>query len=246
MGIEVQGLCFRYPGGWGLGPLDLELPSGCVTALVGPNGAGKTTLMRTLAGLLVPDSGTIALNGCRVADRWSLARRVVFTASEPAFPRGSRVDDLATLRAHLRGFREEARKALLERLSERLGRPLDVDPHTLSRGQRLTLTLELAFAGLPRFVLLDEPWAGLDPLAVDRLFAQMRRLAEEGVAVLISSHDLFALPSVADRFLFLVGGCIRAAGTLEELRGDGPCPGLGGPDVLRDLYRRLVAEERDA
>lgn len=241
--LEASGICFRYPSGWQLGPVDLAVRRGEVTALVGPNGAGKTTLMRILAGLILPSSGVIRLDGDPVTDRWLLARRVALTPSEPAFPRGCRVRDLARLRLRSVRLNGAEAEAFLHHLAGRLGRPLMTRPHALSRGQRLTLALELALAGMPEVVVSDEPWAGLDPLAVEQLLERLKALAARGAVVLVSSHDLLALPMVARRFVFLIGGRVRAAGTLEELRSLSPCPEGDPPQVLRELYRALVSEE---
>ncbi len=241
--LEASDIRFRYPGGWQLGPVDLAVRRGEVTALVGPNGAGKTTVMRILAGLIVPDSGLLRLDGDPVTDRWRLARRVALTASEPAFPRGCRVRELARLRLHSLRLDGAEAEAFLRDLASRVGRPLTTRPHALSRGQRLTLALELALAGKPEVVVSDEPWAGLDPLAAERLLERLEALAARGAMVMVSSHDLLALPLVARRFVFLVGGRVRAAGTLEELRSLSPCPDGEPPEVLRELYRALVLEE---
>ena len=243
MDLEARGVRFAYRHGWSLGPVDLVVPGGSITALVGPNGAGKTTLMRILAGLILPGGGTIQIGGTPVAGRAELARKVALTPSEPRFPRGCRVCDLVRLAAPRPGPAGPDPASLQRRVSRTIGRSLHVDPRTLSRGQRLNLAIELALAGPRRAVLLDEPWAGLDPLAVERLFARLQALAEAGTAVLVSSHDLYALPSLAHRYVFLVDGRIRAVGSLDDLQGPDASPEAEPARFLRELYRRLAAGE---
>ncbi len=241
MDLEARGIRFAYRHGWSLGPVDLRVPGGSITALVGPNGAGKTTLMRILAGLILPDDGVITLGGRPVTRRRDLGRQVALTPSEPGFPRGCRVLDLVRLAAGGAGSAGEDPEARRREISRSLGLPLRVDPRTLSRGQRLHLAIELALAGPRGAVLLDEPWAGLDPLAVDRLFSRLQALAAAGTAVLVSSHDLYALPALAHRYVFLVAGRVRAGGSLDDLRSLSPAPEAEPVRLLRALYRRLAA-----
>jgi len=238
--IEARGVTFRYPNGWTLGPVDLVAPRAMVTALIGPNGAGKTTLLRILGGLVRPFSGACLLDGKEVADRWELARRVALAPTEPAFPTSTTVADVLKLRADTVHVPKAEVTAAERQLEHRLGCSLCRRPSTLSRGQRLQCSITLALLGSPEFVLADEPWSGLDPLAMDEVLGRLKEVSRAGASVVVSSHDLHQLPVIADRFVVLVGGRVRAAGSLEEIQ-----PLVGGsltdPTlILKELYRRSV------
>lgn len=238
-GIEARGLNFQFrnSAGWRLAGVDVFVPRGSVTALVGPNGAGKTTLLRLLGGLLRPSSGTILLDGQPVRSRWSLARHCAFAPTEPSFPTRATVRDLVRLRGRWAKLPAEGIEAAILRLEQALQRRASVSPDKLSRGQRLRCFLCLTLMGEPEFVLADEPWTGLDPLAVDEVLGCLLGRARAGAAVLVSSHDLLQLPSVAEFFVFLVGGTVRAAGRVDELRRLAPDPDAEPASVLKGLYR---------
>ncbi len=239
-GIACRDLAFRYRGGWQLGPVELEVPRGSVTALVGPNGAGKTTLLRLLAGLLVPASGRLYLGREPVSDRWRLPREVAWVAAEPSFPCGATVRDVVVWSARswpTAGTLEER----LRQVRATLERPLDTSPQQLSRGQRLLLALELNGHRPASVLLADEPWASLDPLARERTVARLRQAAEGGKAVLISSHDLLALPLLADRYCFLARGRVVWVGDATEVPG-AERGREAVSEALLQLYRQLVVE----
>jgi len=239
-GIAARGICFRHAGGWSLGPVDMVAPAGTVTALIGPNGAGKTTLLRVLAGLLRPAAGEVMLDGSGEVDRERLARQVAFAPTEPAFPDGTTAADLLHLRGNLCRCDRAELEATKERLRALLGQPLTVRPSRLSRGQRLHLALGLTLLGGPRFIVADEPWSGLDPMAMEEVLSTLGERARAGAAVVVSSHDLYQLPLIATRYLFLVGGRVQVAGNLDELRNLAASPSDEPAAVLKELYRHLV------
>lgn len=208
-GIEVRGLRRAFGAVQALDGVDLVARAGAVTALVGPNGSGKTTLLLVLAGLLVPDTGEVRVAGAdpvtqsraaRARTGWmpdafgtwdSLTAREVLTTFADAYrvPRAAvaaRVDELlATVH-----------------LSEYADRPAAV----LSRGQKQRLGLARALVHDPQVLLLDEPASGLDPRSRVDLRVLLRRLADEGRTVLVSSHVLSELEEMADDAVFLSRG----------------------------------------
>jgi len=184
-------------------------PPGAVTALVGPNGAGKTTLLLVLAGLLVPDSGTVLVAG-RDPVRDGPAARAVTGWMPDAFGTW----DSLTCREVLATFADAYRlpaPAARERITEllelvHLTEYADRHASVLSRGQKQRLGLARALVHRPQVLLLDEPAAGLDPRSRVDLRLLLRRLADEGTTVLISSHVLSELEEMADDAVFISRG----------------------------------------
>ena len=221
-GIVVRGVTRAFGPVQALAGADLDARAGAVTALVGPNGSGKTTQLLVLAGLLVPDAGDVWVAGHRlrtdaVAARsevgwmpdafgtWdSLTAREILTTFAAAYrvPReavGLRVAELLTL-VHLEEYAD---------------RPASV----LSRGQKQRLGLARALVHDPKVLLLDEPASGLDPRSRVDLRLLVRRLADEGRTVLISSHVLSELEEMADDAVFLSRGRTVSAGPAAAALG---------------------------
>ncbi|WP_026163203.1 ABC transporter ATP-binding protein [Kribbella catacumbae] len=214
--LETSGLGRRYRSVWALRDCDLALPAGRVIALVGPNGAGKTTFLRLTVGLLRPTEGEITVLGSPAgresAD--SLAD-IGFVAQDHPLYKRFLVRDLLRTGAAL-NLRWD--QALAENRLEALEIPLDQRVGTLSGGQHAQVALTLALAKRPKLLVLDEPVAGLDPLArLTFLQALMGAVAEEELTVLLSSHILPELERVCDYLIVLTGGRVQLAGEIDEL-----------------------------
>ena len=212
--LRLSGLGHRYAGGrWVLQDCNVEVPAGRVVALVGPNGAGKTTLLNIAAGLLRPTAGSVSVAG-RVPDR-QLARIGYVAQDAPLWPRLRVADVLELGRCMNPGF--DAKLA-----AERI-RALDIPRRTrinaLSGGQRAQVALSLVLAKRPELLLLDEPLANLDPLARREFLTSMfATCAEDGVAVLFSSHVIAELERICDYLIVLLAGRVQIAGDIDELR----------------------------
>ena len=236
--IETDGLGRRYGRRWALSECTLSVPAGRVVGLVGPNGAGKTTLLRLAVGLLRPTAGTVRVLGDRPAAGPARLGRVGFVAQEaPVYPNLSVADHLR-LGAWLN---ERWDRGLAERRAARLG----LDPHRragkLSGGQRAQLALTLAVAKRPELLVLDEPAAGLDPLARREFLEEIAGVAaEQGVSVVLSSHLVPDLERVCDALIVLVASRVRLAGTVETLRRD------AGSRSLEDLVVDHLTPDRPA
>lgn len=200
--------------------LDLDrwsLPmDGGVSALIGPNGAGKTTLLRLLQGLIAPDSGRMDWPDGGPPARAILLQNPVLLRRSVA----GNIDFVLKRRGLSRAERRRETDALLAqaRLSDAAGRPA----RRLSGGQQRRLALARALAQAPRMLLLDEPTAGLDPAAAAALERMVRAAAGDGIAVVLSSHEMGQVRRLADRALFLNGGRAAAAGPLPTLFDDPP------------------------
>lgn len=208
-GIEVRDLRRAFGAVRALDGVDLVARAGAVTALVGPNGSGKTTLLLVLAGLLVPDTGEVRVAGADPVTESATAR-----ARTGWMPDAFGTWDSLTAREVLTTFAHAYRVApavvpgrvdeLLAtvHLSEYADRPAAV----LSRGQKQRLGLARALVHDPQVLLLDEPASGLDPRSRVDLRVLLRRLADEGRTVLVSSHVLSELEEMADDAVFLSRG----------------------------------------
>jgi ABC-2 type transport system ATP-binding protein len=213
-GITVQGVSRRFGNVQAVVDASLDVPPGSVTALIGPNGSGKTTLLLMLATLLAPDAGLIRIAGHDPAsDPRSVRARMgwmpdVLGSWPTLSPRAALTVTGQMYRMDAAAAAERAETLLrLTDLTELADRPSRV----LSRGQKQRLSLARALVHEPSVLLLDEPASGLDPAARRDLRDLIRRLAGEGVAVLISSHVLAELDEMADAAVYLAAGRTASA-----------------------------------
>jgi ABC-2 type transport system ATP-binding protein len=215
--IEADGLGKRYRKRWALRDCTLEIPSRRVVGLVGPNGAGKTTLLSLAVGLLEPTAGHLNVLGARPAESPAQLGRVGFVAQQNPLYGGLTVADHLRLGAWLNPTWDAAMAA--ERIDE-----LGLDPKQragkLSGGQHAQLALTMAIAKRPDLLVLDEPVASLDPLA-RREFLQrlMEAVADDDLAVVLSSHLVADLERVCDYVVILANSRVQIAGDVEELLG---------------------------
>ncbi len=213
--IETNGLGKRYGRKWALHDCTLTIPEGKVVGLVGPNGAGKTTLLHLAVGLLAPTSGSITVLGGRPDDSSAQLARVGFVAQDTPTYAGLSVAKHLRMGAYLNAsWDSELANSRIDQLS--------LDPRqkagSLSGGQRAQLALTLAIAKRPEILLLDEPVAGLDPLA-RREFLQnlMEDVAVHGVSVVLSSHLIVDLERVCDHLVVLFGSQVQLSGEVSAL-----------------------------
>jgi Cu-processing system ATP-binding protein len=213
--IEMRAVRKRFGTLTVLDGVDLTLGRGRVTAIVGPNSAGKTTLIKCLLGLTRADSGTITVDGHPIDSDGRYRAGIGYMPQIARFPENLTAADLFEMMHHLRGgiARDEE---LIERLalSEHLDKPLRV----LSGGTRQKVNAALAFLFAPALLVLDEPTAGLDPLASslvkDKVLAERAR----GRTFVLTSHVMSELDELADDIAFLIEGRIRFAGPIHDLK----------------------------
>ncbi len=194
----------------------LTLAPGRVTALVGPNGAGKSTLIKCLLGLVRPDEGSVALDGTAIGAGWAYRRRLGYMPQAPRFPDNLTGREVAAMLRDLRGAGAELDEELLEWLGA--AGALDRAVRGLSGGTRQKLNAAIAFLFRPALLILDEPTAGLDPVASGVLKDKIRRVRDAGATVLLSSHIIVELEELAEDLVFLVEGRVRYAGPLAGLK----------------------------
>jgi ABC-2 type transport system ATP-binding protein len=201
-----------------LDDVGFEVQRGKLTGFVGGNGAGKTTTMRIVLGVLTPDSGTVTIDGRPLDD--DRRRAFGYMPEERGLYPKMHVLDQITYLARLHGYDRrtatERATELLEKLGlgERLADPVD----DLSLGNQQRAQIAAALVHDPEVLVLDEPFSGLDPMAVDLVLGVLQEHASRGVPVLFSSHQLDVVERLCDDVVVIAGGKIRAAGEKEALR----------------------------
>jgi branched-chain amino acid transport system ATP-binding protein len=221
--LELQDVTVSYGGLRALTGVSLVVPEGCVVSLLGPNGAGKTTTLRTISGLLRPDSGAIVFDGRRIErDRaFRIARAGVLHV-----PEGRGIFRSISVRANL-----EMAGYALERGSDAVGEAAAVFPvlgqrmeqqaGTLSGGEQQMLALARAMLARPRLLMLDEISMGLAPLIVSQLFDAVRRLAEGGTTVLMVEQYVHAALELSDYVYVLDKGRVVDLGEPADMQETG-------------------------
>jgi ABC-2 type transport system ATP-binding protein len=209
MMIAVSGLVFDYPGRRALDEVTFALEENTITALVGPNGAGKTTLLRCLAGLDTPFAGQVSVAGLDVLSEPRLShRRMGFLADSFGLYDDLSVEQCLLYRAAALGLpapdRVKAARLAAERLA--LGDRYRQKVGTLSRGLRQRLAIGETIVHSPDVLLLDEPASGLDPEARLGLAETLRRLRDDGMTIMVSSHILSELEDYSTHMLILRDG----------------------------------------
>ncbi len=221
--FQLSGATRRYPGGEGLGPIDLSIPSGRTTAVVGPSGSGKSTLLRILLGLVVPDAGSVRFDGREVPgeDVLALRRRMGYVVQGGGlFPHLTAGDNAALVARYL-GWEEARLAARLVELSRLVRLPPEAlarYPRQLSGGQAQRVSLMRALLLDPAVLLLDEPLGALDPVTRHDLQVDLRDAFRRlGKTVVVVTHDLAEAAWLADRLLVLREGRVAQEGTPAEV-----------------------------
>ncbi len=220
--LEITELKKSYNGKFVVSDISLNINSGEVVGLLGPNGAGKTTTFYMILGLISPDAGIIYLDGENLSSSpmYKRARKGIgYLPQESSIFRKLKVED--NIKAVLEII-DTDKKAIKEKLasimkefnltsfSDRLG-------YQLSGGERRKVEIARAIAVDPVFILLDEPFAGIDPLAVNELKKTLRQLTDRGIGLIITDHNVRETLSITDRAYIINDGRILAHGSPDDL-----------------------------
>jgi len=218
--IEIAGLVKRYGRLPVLQGVNLRIARGRVTAIVGPNGAGKTTLIKTILGLSRADGGRVVLDGVQLNGGVDYRARVGYMPQIARFPENLTAAELLRLLKELRASTDHGRGTPDEELIDRfaLGPQLDKPLRTLSGGTRQKVNAVMAFLFRPELLILDEPTAGLDPVASSVLKDKIHAERRAGLTVVLTSHLMGEVDELADDIAFLLEGRVRFAGALDELK----------------------------
>jgi len=224
-GLEVVSIAKSYDKRAVLTDISLSVAKGEVLGLLGPNGAGKTTCFYSIMGLVRPDSGRILLDGVDIT-RLPMYRRSVlglgYLPQETSIFRGLTVEQNISCVLELAEPDPQVRAAELERLLEEFGlaRLRSSASMALSGGERRRCEIARALAARPSIMLLDEPFAGIDPLSIADIRHLVSDLKDRGIGVLITDHNVRETLDICDRACIIYGGQVLFAGSPEALVAD--------------------------
>ncbi len=243
--LEGRGLSKSFRQRRVVDQVSVRVDQGEIVALLGPNGAGKTVTFYCLTGIIRPDAGSVLLGGEDVtgAPMYQRARRGLgYLAQEPSVFRRLTVEQNVMAILELLPLSREEREARLERMLDELSikhlrRSM---AYSLSGGERRRLEITRALVTEPKFMLLDEPFAGVDPIAVNDIQTIVAGLRHRGLGVLITDHNVEQTLDIVDRAYILFEGKVQAAGTVPELVFDERVAELYlGPTLTARLRARL-------
>jgi len=224
-GLEVVSIAKSYDKRAVLSDISLSVAKGEVLGLLGPNGAGKTTCFYSIMGLVRPDSGRILLDGVDIT-KLPMYRRAIlglgYLPQETSIFRGLTVEqNIATVLELIEPDRE-LRRAELERLLDEFGltRLRTSAAMALSGGERRRCEIARALAARPSIILLDEPFAGIDPLSISDIRNLVKDLTRRGIGVLITDHNVRETLDIVDRACIIYGGQVLFTGSPEALVAD--------------------------
>ena len=223
MSIIIAGLKKEYNDRIVVNDVSFEVKAGEVTGLLGPNGAGKTTTFYMIVGLVKPDNGRIIIDDIDVTSQPIHMRAragIGYLPQETSIFRSLTVEDNIKLVLELnKKLNKKQQREKLEELLEDFGitklrKSASVQ---LSGGERRRVEIARALAADPQFILLDEPFTGIDPIAIQDIQAQIKRLTERGIGILITDHNPKATLSITNRANIIFDGQIKVSGTSEEV-----------------------------
>ena len=233
MNLTVKNIVKSYHEKIAVDDISFEVSSGETVGILGPNGAGKTTLFYIIAGLIRSDSGTLSLSGAELNDK-SISERTIMGLSylpqEPSIFRGLSVQQniYAALEQRKDLDKKEKQSKLVELLEEfNLNQFSETLGIKLSGGERRRTEIARSLASNPKFILLDEPFAGIDPLAVSDLKDTIRSLNAQNIGVLISDHNVRDTMHICSKVLVVNQGKIIANGEPSEISQN---------DLVKEVY----------
>ena len=212
--IEFRGIHKRFGKVEVLRDLDLSVSSQGITAILGPNGSGKTTLIKTALGMVVPDRGTVLLDGRPVNGEWRYREGINYLPQIASFPNNLSAAELIEMVKDLRG-KPQHEDALIQLFA--LAPFLDKKLNTLSGGTKQKINLALALMNESSLMILDEPTAGLDPVSLVHFKKLIAEERARGKTIVLTTHIMSLVAELADEIVFLLDGTIRFQGTLEAI-----------------------------
>ena len=248
--LEAQGLTKVYRGRKVVNDVALRLQQGEIVGLLGPNGAGKTTTFYMIVGLIQPDAGRILLDGKDISKlpMYERARRGIgYLSQEPSIFRKLSVEDNILAILETLPLSSSERSERLEKLLDELSikRLRKSKAYALSGGERRRLEITRALVTDPKFMMLDEPFAGVDPIAVHDIQTIVAGLRHRGIGVLISDHNVEQTLDIVDRAYIMFDGQVKVSGTVRDLVFDDTVADIYLGPTLTARLRERFARDKD-
>ncbi|MBI5326411.1 MAG: LPS export ABC transporter ATP-binding protein [Ignavibacteriae bacterium] len=220
--LKAHNLVKRFKKRTVVKEVTLSLEQGEVVGLLGPNGAGKTTTFYMIVGMIKPNDGEVELDNINITSKAMFKRShlgISYLPQEASIFRKLSVENNIKAVLQLQPLSRKERKEKLEELLETFGiqHIRKSKGYTLSGGERRRCEIARTLASNPKFILLDEPFAGIDPLAVEDIMRMVRKLKKQGIGVLITDHNVHETLSITDRAYILIDGKIYTSGSAEEI-----------------------------
>ncbi len=223
--IRTEGLVKKYKNRTVVNDVSIEFTQGEIVGLLGPNGAGKTTSFYMIVGLIKPYAGDIYLNDMEITDMPMYKRAklgLAYLPQEASVFRQLTVEDNIKAILEFSGKSKQAQKEQLESLISEFN--IEKVRHNLgnnlSGGERRRVEIARCLASDPKFILLDEPFAGVDPIAVEDIQNIVAKLKDKNIGIVITDHNVHETLSITDRAYLLYEGRVLKSGTAEELAAD--------------------------
>ncbi|MBS4177502.1 ABC transporter ATP-binding protein [Lederbergia citrea] len=242
--LEVKNLTGGYTKKPVLKDVSFSLEAGQIIGLIGLNGAGKSTTIKHIIGLMEERSGSITINDLKLKKSPEEYRKQFsFVPETPVLYEELTLEEHLKLTAMAYGLPEALYEARVRPLLKefRLDKKMKWFPSHFSKGMKQKVMIMCAFLIEPSLYIIDEPFVGLDPLAIQSLLELMDRMKEKGAGILMSTHILATAERYCDGFIILHNGEVRAKGTLKELQEEFSMRGA----TLDDIYIQLTKEEID-
>ena len=223
--LRAEGLYKQYGNRWVVSDVDIELKKGEIIGLLGPNGAGKTTTFYMITGMIKPSKGNIYLDDKEITTKAMYMRArsgIGYLAQEPSIFGKLTVENNLRLVLEMSGLTKNEQNDKIENLLDEMSiqHLRDSMGSNLSGGERRRVEICRALSMDPDFILLDEPFAGVDPIAVEDIQSIIKSLKEKEIGVLITDHNVRETLSITDRSYLLFNGVILKSGTSEFLVND--------------------------
>ncbi|MDH3321970.1 MAG: ABC transporter ATP-binding protein [Flavobacteriaceae bacterium] len=232
--IEINNLYKKFGKLSVLDGLDLEIKSGGIFAILGPNGSGKTTLIKSVLGMVIPDSGEIKIDNNSVLNQWDYRNQINYLPQIANFPANLTVNELLAMVKNLRP-KAANEKELISVFG--LESFLDKKLGNLSGGTKQKVNIVLTFMFDSDLIILDEPTTGLDPIALIHLKEIIQSEKEKGKTLLITTHIMSLVDEIADEIVFLLDGNIYFKGSVDQLKTQ------TGQTSLERAIANLIAKE---
>lgn len=220
--LKAQNLVKKYKKRVVVNNVSIDVKQGEVVGLLGPNGAGKTTTFYMIVGMIKPNEGKVTLNDNLITNKPMYRRSrlgIGYLPQEPSIFRKMSVENNIRAILQLQKMTSAKRKERLEELLEsfNITHIRKSKGYMLSGGERRRCEIARTLASNPKFILLDEPFAGIDPIAVEDIMKIVQRLKEQNIGVLITDHNVHETLSITDRAYILIDGKIYIGGSAEEI-----------------------------